>query len=84
MCRFTENNDKKLFILHRVRRVALIRLDTQFTAAAGDPPDTNIVIAKYQVTSENLSELNGGKPAKTESMKEIHFPNFGLKLSYLR
>ena len=59
-------------------------LDTRLTAAAGDPPDTCIVIAKYQVTSENVSELNGGKPAKTESMKEIHFPNLGLKLSYLR
>ena len=52
--------------------------------AAGDPPDTNIVLAEYQATSENLPELNGGKPAKAEAKKEIHFPNLGLILSYLR
>ena len=30
-----------------VRRVALTRLYTRLTAAAGDPPDTNIVLAEY-------------------------------------
>ena len=68
----------------KVRRVALTRLYTRLTAAAGDPPDTNIVLGEYQATSENLPELNGGKPAKTEAKKEIHFPNLGLILSYLR
>ena len=67
-----------------VRRVALTRLYTRLPAAAGDPPDTNIVLGDYQATSENLAELNGGKPAKTETKKEIHFPNLSLILSYLR
>ena len=67
-----------------VRRVALTRLYTRLTAAAGDPPDTNIVLAKFQATSENLPELNGGKPAKAEAKKEIDFINLGLILSYLR
>ena len=43
---------------------------TRLTAAAGDPPDTNIVFCEYQTTSENLPELKGGKPAKTEAKKE--------------
>ena len=30
-------------------------------AAAGDPPDTNIVDGEYQATSETLPEKNGGK-----------------------
>ena len=67
-----------------VRRVALTRLYNRLMAAAGDPPDTNIVLAEYQATSKNLPELNGGKPAKAEAKKEIHFPNLGLILSYLR
>ena len=50
----------------RVRRVALTHLYNRLTAAAGDPPDTNIVLGEYQATSENLSELNGEKPAMTE------------------
>ena len=58
-----------------VRRVVLTRRD---------PPNTNIVLAEYQATSENLPELNGGKPAKAEAKKEVHFPNLGLILSYLR
>ena len=49
-----------------------------------DPPDTNIILAEYQATSENLPELNGRKPAKAEAKKEIHFPSLGLILSYLR
>ena len=53
----------------RVRRVALTRLNTRLTAVAGDPPDTNIVLCEYQATSENLPELNGGRPAKTEAKK---------------
>ena len=52
--------------------------------AAGDPPDNNIVLGEYQATSKNLPELNIGKLAKTEAKKEIHFPNLGLILSYLR
>ena len=67
----------------KVRRVALTRLYTQLTVAAGDPPDTN-VLGEHQATSENLPELNEGKPAKTEAKKEIHFQNLGLILSYLR
>ena len=39
-------------------------------AAAGDPPDAIIVLAEYQATSENLAELNGGKPAKAEAKKK--------------
>ena len=50
----------------------------------GDPPDTNIVLGEYQATSENLPELNVGKPAKTEAKKEKQFLNIGLILSYLR
>ena len=71
-------------ITTRVRKVALTRLYTRLTAAAGDPPNTIIVLAKYQATSKNLPEVNGGKPAKAEAKKEIHFPNFCLILSYLR
>ena len=56
-----------------IRRVALTRLYTRLTPAAGDPPDTIIVLGEYQATSENLPELKGGKPAKTEAKKEIHF-----------
>ena len=67
-----------------VRRVALTRLYNRLTAAAGDPPDTNIVLAEYQATPENLPELSGGKPAKAEAKKKIHFPNYGLILCYLR
>ena len=67
-----------------VRRVALTRLHTRLTAAAGDPPDTNVVLAEYQATSKNLPELNGGKPAMAEAKKEIHFPSFVWILSYLR
>ena len=64
-----------------VRRVAQTRLYTRLMAAAGDPPDTNIVLGDYQATSENLPELNGGKPAKIETKKELHFPNLCLILS---
>ena len=66
----------------RVRRVALTRFYARLTVAAGDPPDTNIVLGEYQATSENLPELNVGKQTKTEAKKEKHFPNLGL--SYLR
>ena len=56
----------------KVRRVALTRPYTRLTAAAGDPPDTNIVLGEYQATSENLPELNEGKPTTTEA-KQIFF-----------
>ena len=60
----------------------------QRTTGNADPPlysaDTNIVFCEYQATSENLPELNGGKPAKTEAKKEKHFQYLGLNLSYLR
>ena len=75
---------KRFFSVTSVRRVALTRLYTRLTAAAGDPPDTNIVFCEYQATLENLPELNGGKPAKTEAKKEKHFQHLGLILSYLR
>ena len=68
----------------RVRRVALTRLYTRLTAVAGDPPDTNIILSEYQATSENLLELNVGKPAKTKAKKEIHYLNLGWILSCLR
>ena len=72
-------------VIGRVRRIELTLLYTRLTAAAGDPPDTNIVLGEYQATSENLPELNGGKPANTEAKKEIFFfSNLGLILSYLR
>ena len=70
--------------LGSVRRVALTRLYTRLTAAAGDPPDANIVFCEYQATLENLPELNGGKPAKTKAKKEKHFQHLGLTLNYLR
>ena len=69
-------------LLAKVRRVALTRLYTRLTAAAGDPPDTNIIFAEYRVTLENLPKLKEEKPtkieAKKEARKEIHFQNFGL------
>ena len=52
-------------LLAKVRRVALTRLYTRLTAAAGDPADTNLVLGEYQATSENLPELNIGKSAET-------------------
>jgi len=45
----------------RIRLVALTRFYTRLTAAAGDPPNTNIFLSEYQATSENLLELNVGK-----------------------
>ena len=60
-------------MISRVRRAALTCLYTRLTAAAGDPPDTNIVLGEYHTTSENWSELNGGKPAKTEANKKYFF-----------
>ena len=71
-------------VVTSVRRVALTRLYTRLTAAAGDPPDTNIVFCKYQAILENLPELNGGKPGRTKAKKEKHFPHLGLIVSYLR
>ena len=59
-------------------------LDPFYQPYAVDPPDTNIVLAEYQATSENLPELNRGKPAKPEAKKEIHSPSLVLILSYLR
>ena len=61
----------------RVQRVALTQFYTRLTAAAGDPPKTNIILGKYQATSENLLELNVGKQSKTAAKKEIHFQNLG-------
>ena len=71
-------------VLSRIRRVTLTRLYNRPTVAAGDPPNTNIVLGKYQATSENLLELSVGKPAKTEANNEIKFLNLGLILKYLR
>ena len=76
-------NNKQALIPNKVRRVAVIRLYTRLTAAAGDPPDTNLVLGEYQATSENLPELSGGKPVKTESRKEIHFSKFGFDFELL-
>ena len=64
----------------RIRRVALTLLYTRLTAAAGDPPDTNIIFAEYRVTLENLPKLKEGKPTKIEARKEIDFLNFCLTL----
>ena len=58
----------------RVRRAALTRHYTRLTAAAVDPPDTNIVLGEYQATSENLPELKGENQPRikqTSAMKEI-------------
>ena len=74
----------QMYHSRRVRRVALTRINTRLTPAARDPPNNNIVLGEYQATSENLPELNGGKQAKTEAKKEIHFTNLGWILSYLR
>ena len=54
----------------RIRRVALTLLYTRLTAAAGDPPDTNIIFAEYRVILENLPKLKEGKPTKIEAMLE--------------
>ena len=64
----------------RRARVTLTRLYTWLTAAAGDPPDTIVIVIEYGVTSENLHKLELGKPAKLEVKKQIHFPNFSLNL----
>ena len=64
----------------RIRRVALTLLYTRLTAAAGDPPDTNIIFAEYRVTLENFSKLKVEKPTKIEARKEIDFLNFCLTL----
>ena len=68
----------------RIRRVALTLLYTRLTAAAGDPPDTNIIFAEYRVTLENFPKLKVEKPtkieARKEARKEIDFLNFGLTL----
>ena len=61
-----------------VRRVALTRLYTQLMAAAGDPPDTNIVLGEYLAISENLPEMNKGKPAKIEAKKKYIFSKIGF------
>ena len=64
----------------RIRRVALTLLYTRLTAAAGDPPDTNIIFAEYRVTLENFPKLKVEKPTKIEARKEIDFLNFCLTL----
>ena len=62
----------------RRARVTLTRLYTWLTAAAGDLPDTIVIVIEYGVTSENLHKLELGKPAKLEAKKQIHFPNFSF------
>ena len=64
----------------RVRRVALTPFYTRLTAAAGDPPNTNIFLREYQATSENLLELSIGKRAKTKAKK---FSKFGFNFELL-
>ena len=62
----------------RRARVTLTRLYTWLKEAAGDLPDTIVIVIEYGVTSENLHKLELGKPAKLEVKKQIHFPNFSL------
>ena len=62
----------KVVVVAMVQRVALTRYYTRLTAAAGDSPDTNIVLGKYHPPSKNLPEQNLGKPAKIEAKKDIH------------
>ena len=61
------------WLIVRVRRVALTWLYTRLMAVAGDPPNTIIILGKYQATSENLLELNVEKRAKTKAKKKKHF-----------
>ena len=55
----------------------------QFHRHVSSTDDSSIVFCEYQATSENLPQLNGGKPAKTEAKKKKHFPLLGLIVSSL-